>query len=133
MSLKYVDNYGNEENIAGLGKPGSSVNAIGRLSSGTAIGDIVSDGKVTTFYAPTSPVTKYYTAWANSLVFYLPLGCQALVMLSFNAVYLVWNPNDALQVQPLFGSGATFKRDSTDKTKITVTTSGSNTMTALVL
>lgn len=53
MSLKYIDRYGNEENIAGVGKPGSLVNAIGRLSSGTAIGDIVIDGAVTTFYAPT--------------------------------------------------------------------------------
>lgn len=134
MSLKYIDGNGNEHDIAGVGKDGSTVNAIGRLSSGTAIGDIVIDGAVTTFYAPTSPVTRYTSPWANSFEFYCPIGRHTLIICSNDAMYVLWNPADNFHIVTVYGSGYSISRDTSDLTKFRFwrTNGGPSTMTAVV-
>lgn len=52
MSLKYVDENGNEQDIAGLGKSGTEVSVEQTLTSGTKIGEISVDNVATALYAP---------------------------------------------------------------------------------
>ena len=80
----------------------------------------------------TNNFNTYYNAWGTSITFYVPSGRHALVMVSQNAFYIVWNPNDSIQTIAVFGSGVSFTRDSTDKTKITGTRSGDATWTVVV-
>lgn len=74
----------------------------------------------------------YYNAWGTSITFYLPLGRHAIVLVSASAMYQIWNPNDQVNAQAIYGSGVSFTRDSSDTTKITGTRSGNATWTVVV-
>lgn len=52
MSLKYVDENGNEQDIAGLGKDGTEVSVKQTLTSGTKIGEISINDVATNLFAP---------------------------------------------------------------------------------
>lgn len=74
----------------------------------------------------------YYNSWGASITFYVPLGRHAIVLVSASAMYQIWNPNDQVNAQAIYGSGVSFTRDSTDTTKITGTRSGNATWTVVV-
>ena len=80
----------------------------------------------------TSNFNTYYNAWGASITFYVPLGRHAIVLVSATAMYQIWNPNDQVNAQAIYGSGVSFTRDSSDVTKITGTKSGDSTWTVVV-
>ena len=90
------------------------------------------DDETTELKNKTQNFQTYYNAWGTSITFYVPLGRHALLMTSFNAVYLVWNANDQVNYAPIYGSGVSFSRDSSDTTKITATRSSNATWTVVV-
>ena len=133
MSLKYIDENGNEKDIAGIGKK-TEVSVSQTITSGTEIGKITVDGIEKKLFTPTIPTKVFYEAWSPSITFYCDLGHHALIICSFGAMYLLWNPSDSIQTVSIFGSGYNFVRDNNDKTKITLSKSdgGSSTFTILV-
>lgn len=80
----------------------------------------------------TNNFNTYYSAWSSSITFYVPSGRHALVIVSQNTFYIVWNPSSAVEWGAIYGSGLSFTRDSSDTTKITGTRSGNATWTVIV-
>lgn len=90
------------------------------------------DDETTALKTKTQNFQTYYTAWGNSITFNVPLGRNAIMLVSATAMYQIWNPNDQVNAQAIYGSGVSFTRDSTDTTKITGTRSGNATWTVVV-
>lgn len=90
------------------------------------------DDETTELKNKTQNFQTYYNAWGTSITFYLPLGRHAIVLVSASAMYQIWNPNDQVNAQAIYGSGVSFTRDSSDTTKITGTRSGNATWTVVV-
>lgn len=120
----------------GSGEPinDTNLNAI-QTNAETAINEVQTnlESAVSTINGKIENITRYYTGWASSSTFYVPIGHQAIVLVSNNALYLVWNPSDNLQWGAIYGSGITFTRDSSDTTQITASKSGNSTWSILVL
>lgn len=90
------------------------------------------DDETSALKTKTQNFQTYYTAWGNSITFNVPLGRHAIMLVSASAMYQIWNPNDQVNAQAIYGSGVSFTRDSTDTTKITGTRSGNATWTVVV-
>lgn len=90
------------------------------------------DDETTALKTKTQNFQTYYNAWGASVIFYVPLGRHAIVLVSASAMYQIWNPNDQVNAQAIYGSGVSFTRDSSDTTKITATRSGNATWTVVV-
>lgn len=116
------------------------INGVTKLSKATmdAFQDNIKDAvdglqdDIDAIESKTNNFNTYYSAWSSSITFYVPSGRHALLMTSFNAVYLVWNANDQVNYAPIYGSGVSFSRDSSDTTKITATRSSNATWTVVV-
>lgn len=74
----------------------------------------------------------YYSAWSTSITFNCPIGHHALMLCSYNAVYLLWNPEDNYHTLNIVGQGYTLTRDNTDRTKFTLSSNNNNAYTIIV-
>lgn len=88
--------------------------------------------EITSLQTKTQNFQTYYSAWGSSVTFYVPSGRHAIVIVSQNTFYIVWNPSSAVEWGAVYGSGLSFTRDSSDTTKITGTRSGNATWTVIV-
>lgn len=79
----------------------------------------------------------YYQAWGMSITFNVPIGRQAIVIVSMNDFFIVWNPPDNVGWKFISAQQYQYSitRDANNTTKITITKTagGNSTFSVIVL